>query len=501
MYDNVAFFITSDFSIWTIILIIYLFFDMFAVFHILKTKHGNPASTILWLFVVYEFSIYGVLIYLFLGINRVKKHGKAVSRFNRKMDQTRSIKCDFFNYLNDISKFIYRHPYPKQTASYISVFERFFPDREFYTGNNVSLLVEGVEAYPEMIKAINSAKKHVHLTSFIIMNDSTGEELMNILAKKAEEGVKVKVLFDRVGSSKAYKSHFFKRFTKSENLQVKVFSKLNILVPYRIQLRNHRKLLIVDGKTAFIGGINISSENNRNICKNKYIHDLHCMVRGPIVGEMQYVFLRDWSFVTNSEPLQLIVDGDYFNVPEKCGETLMRIVASGPGQSDNGSRKMFLTAAASAESSLYIITPYFIPDSGFITALCMASARGVDVRIIIPENNNKWYVRYAAKSMYDNLLIHRVRIFEKKGVFSHAKAMMVDKKWVAMGSSNCDYRSFMLDYELDIVCEGGAFIEDVHYQFLEELRESEEIILSERMRKGIVEELLENFCYLLAPML
>jgi cardiolipin synthase len=264
-------------------------------------------------------------------------------------------------------------------------------------------------------------------------------------------------------------------------------------------MRNHRKLLVIDGYTCFIGGINISADNDKTIRKNRYIHDLHAMITGPSVGEFSYSFIKDWCYSTRSNPDSLLQDQSYFPLPITKGEAIVRSIASGPGQDFEASSKVYLAATHIATKSLWIITPYFVPDKSFIKSLCMASAKGVDVRVIIPQNNNHWYVRFATSSLYHSLLETGIHIYEKKGVFSHAKAMLVDGAWATMGSSNCDNRSFRLNYELDFVVEDTEFITALKNQFQREMKHSVEI--QTHRKKSLPRELIENICSLFAPVM
>ena len=487
---------------WWSIITLFLFIDIVTLLHILKNKHDQPASAILWLFLVIELHIIGVILYLILGINRLNtsKSLKA-EEIHKSIHAMRNSPGSLSRYLEEVRHFHYSGNL-KYDHEYLAVLDRILPSTYPILGNNLELLEDGTAAYPKMFDAIQKAEKHIHLQSYIIMNDETGEKLFKILEDKAKGGVKVKVLFDRMGSGKAYKAHFFKHWArKMPNFEIKPFSKFNLLAPYRIQLRNHRKLLIVDGETAFIGGINISSDNDRHINKIKYIHDLHCKIQGPVIGEFQYIFLRDWCSVSKIPPSRIFKAENYFPVPVKCGNSLVRVNSSGPGQAFEASEKLFMTAVTSAQKSLWIVTPYFVPDKSFIDMLCMAAGRNVEIKIVIPQNNNNWMVRSATRSIYNTLLKANIRVFEKKGVFSHVKAMMVDSTWATMGSSNCDNRSFRLNYELDFVVEGGEFIRDLHDQILKEIEESEEITMEMRESRTLKEELIENFCSLLTPVL
>lgn len=497
----IDFFFSKNMSIetWILFATFVLLLDIFTIIHILANKYDEPASAILWIFIVFDIPILGIFIYLILGINRIKTTGVKVDKASKNMHRAKlGTEGAFLSYLSRVMKFNFKPSEP----GYMTVLDKLLPNTFPTSGNHISLLEDGTSAYPKMLEAIENAKKHIHLQSFIINDDEVGNKIFDALEKKSKkDGVKVKVLFDRLGSSHAYSRHFFKKWSRgNKNFELKAFSRFNLLVPYRIQLRNHRKLLICDGKEAFIGGINISAENDATL-KTKYIHDLHCHIKGPAVGELQFSFLKDWSFVSKTDPEILLEHGDYFAVPENMGESIIRAIPSGPGQSYEASKKLFMSAVFMAKKSLWIITPYFVPDKSFIEGLCLASARNVDIRIIIPQNNNHWYVRCATRSIYNTLIHSNIRVFEKKGMFSHAKASLIDGNWAIMGSSNCDMRSFRLNYELDFTVEGGNFVHLLHQQFLKELEESQEITYSDRMKRTWTQELIENFCSLFTPVL
>lgn len=488
-----------SFDTWIIFMLVVVLLDVFTIVHILANKYDEPASAILWIFIVADIPILGVFVYLILGINRIKTTGLKVDKASRDMHKAKlGTEGAFLSYLAGVKKFNFKPSEP----GYMTMLDKLMPNTFPTLGNSISLLEDGTSAYPKMLEAIEGAQKHIHLQSFIINDDEVGNKIFEALQRKSKvDGVKVKVLFDRLGSSHAYSRHFFKKWSRgNKNFELKAFSKFNLLVPYRIQLRNHRKLLICDGKVAFIGGINISAENDATL-KTKYIHDLHCRIQGPAVGELQFSFLKDWSFVSKTDPETLLEQGDYFVTPEDMGESIIRMISSGPGQAYEASKKLFMSALTMAKKSLWIITPYFVPDKSFIEGLCLAAARNVDIRIIIPQNNNHWYVRCASRSIYNTLIHSNIRVFEKKGMFSHAKAALVDSEWAIMGSSNCDMRSFRLNYELDFTVEGGDFVYLLHQQFLKELAESQEVTYSDRMKRTWHQELIENFCSLFTPVL
>ena len=463
----------------------------------------------MWLIVVFAFPFVGLACYLIFGINRINTRGVQIKiahevilgelkKSNELSVEASSIHKALANHINEQHEFEFigsSENYP----DYCRMLDRLLPDTIPLKGNKISLLIDGTHAYPKMLEAIRNAESTIHLQSYIIMNDEVGKTIFEALRERARNGVKVKVLYDRFGSWSAFSSSFFSNFMKSTpNLQIHSFSQM---MPWSIQLRNHRKLVVIDGKKAFIGGINISSDNDtRSAKKDRYIHDLHCEVEGPVVGELQFAFLRDWFFVNPNSKDELLKP-EYFPRIEACGDSIARVVASGPGLDYEGTEKVYMTAVSTAKEYVWLITPYFVPDKAFLKAICNCVARGVEVRIIIPEKNNHWYVQLATKSLYLKLLEAGVRIYEKSGPFSHAKAMLIDGEWAKMGSSNCDVRSFRLNFELDFIISDGDFIDALHNQFMEEVAHSTEVLLEDVLNKSIPKQLAENICALFTPVL
>jgi cardiolipin synthase len=477
--------------------------DVLTATHVLITKTEDSVSATLWLFVIFTFPIFGVVLYLFVGIDRIETLGLKIELANTQLNTEQKSHLDqaVAETFDDLQRYTYNYK-TANNEQFQKTIDSLLPGTIPLTGNSIELLHDGTSAYPQMLAAIQKAKHNIHLQSFIINNDIIGKTIFDLLAQKAREGVEVKVLYDRFGSFRAVIYNFFAKYAnKTPHFQMRPFALVNLFAPWRIQLRNHRKLLVVDGKTAFIGGINISSDNDLRVCnKDRYIHDLHCMILGPAVTNLQLEFLRDWHYAAKLTPAE-IFRPEYFPPITKHGDSVIRAVNSGPGQRYAAAENMFFTAAVTAKSFLWLITPYFVPDRAFLKAIQLAAAKGIDVRIIVPKYNNHWYVKLAARSLYESLLKNGVRVFEKTGIFSHAKAMLIDNEWGYMGSSNCDVRSFRLNYELDFVVSNGGFIQKLYEQFLGELHESEEILLTDVRKKKLPMLLLENLCALLTPIL
>lgn len=478
------------------------------VLHILWTMRDDAYRTTLWIVVVVALPLVGTILYLFTGMGRKNYIAARLERARNDFDEPAhpAVRRILADYHNRIQRFIALEKEDGEVStSFRVMLDRSFPESTPLSGNHVELLCDGDAAYPRMWQAIESAKHHIHLQSFIIANDRIGAKFLNLLYDKAEEGVQVKVIYDSFGSFGAIVSHFFRRYivSRNKNMQIRAFSQWHFVAPWRLQMRNHRKLLVVDGRVAFIGGINISDENFRFLKKRgtaPAIHDLHCIVHGPTVGELQKSFLRDWCYSSKRDPAQILQE-NFFPAPRKSGDTVLRVIATGEGHEHYGTEKTFYVATSTSKRYLWISSPYFVPDRAFIKALRNAALRGVDVRILVPANNNHWFMKMASRAIYEALLTDGVRIFERGGNFSHAKAMLVDSEWAYFGSSNCDMRSFKLNYELDLIISSGDFLAQLKQQYQKEFQVSKEITLEDTANRPPVVRLVQTACALFTPIL
>lgn len=464
---------------------------------ILRNQGDEPQRTTLWLTLLLGFPGFGVFFYLIAGRTRRSSMGRRVA--DSANDFLRLIRSHerIDRFCGELEKFTVR-----ASSMPLSVLDRLLPETSTVKGNSVRLLRDGTAAYPAMLNAINSAKHSILLQSFIIADDEMGHYILKTLEDRARDGVEVRILYDSFGSFFSEFGRMFNRYGHGlSNFRIRPFSLANTFTRWRIQMRNHRKLLVADGAVAFLGGINISQENvplERQ--KTSSIHDLHCRIEGPAASALQLLFLRDWYYATG-EKGGTLESCMHFPPLRETGEHRIRVIGSGWGQCYEGSEMVFHAAASTAQKNLWIISPYFVPDPPFTAALRMAAARGVDVRVIVPMNNNHFYVKMASRSFYQTLLEEGVRVFERKGVFVHAKAMLVDGEWAMIGSSNCDVRSFRLNFELDAVIRGKEFLDDLKKEFEDEIAASDEILLKDIYAKKRIVRDAENLCALLTPLL
>ena len=472
-----------------------------ALLHILFSKHGNPSQAGFWLLLVSLLPGAGLIAYALFGITRFEYVRAKVAKLQREMLDVEA------PYLKDAAR-LYRELNKFQlngaggSSARMQTLDRLFPENPALSGNHLEILQDGVAVYPRMLEDMRKAKKCIRLQSFILNNDAVGKEFMKVLHERAAAGVDVKVLVDSVGSFRNIIS-WTGPDKYNGKFSFRAFSPINIFAPWKFQLRNHRKLLVVDGTIAYVGGVNIHAENERlkQIPPSRYIHDLHCRITGPAVTQLNLSFMTDYIYTSSRNRRQIKFDSGDCVTPEAAGDAVVRVLPSGPGNLREGTRKLFFAAAALAERELWIITPYFVPGRDYVDALCMAAARGVDVKLVLPAANNHFFVDCAARNFYEQLLSSGVKIYEKLGYFSHSKALLVDSQWGFMGSSNCDSRSFYLNFELDFCFEKSDFVLDMIRQFQQEIVGSRKLTMFRLSKTPRWRRLLNSIAALFTPIL
>jgi cardiolipin synthase len=466
-------------------------------------RRRNASATILWIFVAWSLPVIGPLLYLSFGIDRIPNKGLRNKATNQLMMRQRNERHE------DDSPFIaWHYDYRTDLASIQNdcirklnqSIDRLNPEHPLLDGNRIEPLISGDQAYPLMLQAIRSATHHIHLQSFIIYRDETGVEFLEALKAKAKEGVKVRLMFDRFGSTHAYLGGMFRKYRNIPNFEIQGWTQANPLKrQFQINLRNHRKNLVVDGETAFFGGVNISSEN-RTGGGHEAIRDYHFKVEGPLVHELQYSFLRDWFFMTE-EPIDSLLRPEHFPEMTPTGSSMARVIDSGPSAPAEMVGEAFFNAIIMAQSQVLVVTPYFVPTNDILKALRSAARRGVDIRIIVPQENNHRYAGMASKALYEELLGAGARIFHRKPPFIHAKAMVVDDVVALVGTANLDVRSLELNYETTVLISDEKAVDKIKLIIHEDMEQSTELNLNEWLLRKPIQKLAENLCSLMTPVL
>ncbi|UCF20882.1 MAG: cardiolipin synthase [Gemmatimonadota bacterium] len=467
---------------------------------VLLTKH-RPVSAVLWLAVVWAWPYLGALFYLTIGMDRVRRGAAARQAAKRLVAQRTARRAGFDRLAID-----YTRPGDGQPTGHPAQHIFRFTDpavrpNRVLLGNRVQLLVDGDEFYPSLFEAIESAESSVHLQTFIYARDRIGGQLLDLLSQRAREGIECRLLYDRFGSTLAHLTRFFEGARRA-GVKVCSITQANPLKGrFQINLRNHRKIAIIDGRVGFAGGINISDKNYTQIATARdSIRDYHTRIEGPAISDLQVQFVEDWHFASREAPESLLGDS-YFPQLPPAGDALVQIVPGGPELKGHGLADAFFGAIVAAETSISIVTPYFVPDEPIVQALRYAALRGVDVRLVLPRHSNHWYTGFAARALYTPLLKSGVRIFERGPPFIHAKALVVDRVYAMIGSANLDHRSMYLNFETNVEVADHDFVGRVSQQIESEIAESDEVSAARHEARSLTRKLAENFCFLFQPML
>ncbi len=368
-------------------------------------------------------------------------------------------------------------------------------------GNKVELLIDGPTTYDAMFAAIQSAKNNINMETYIIENDEIGQRFAALLISKQRSGVQVNLIYDSVGSSSTPKE-FFKPM-KESGINILEYNPINPLMArkgWQFNQRDHRKLLIVDGQVAFVGGINISSVyssgslGSGSFGKSKSTkdkqpwRDTHLRLAGPVVNEFQKLFIATWS-QQKGEPL---ASKDYFPMPKSKGNDVVRAIGSSPEEAYSQIYATLISAINSAETQVFLTNAYFVPDPQLLAALKEAVQRGVDVRLLLPGKTDSMLVFYASRSYYDELLSAGVKIYERQDALLHAKTALIDGVWSTIGSTNLDWRSFVNNQEINAVMLGQDFGGQMQTMFEKDLESSKLITLEAWRKRSIAARIKER---------
>ncbi len=385
-----------------------------------------------------------------------------------------------------------------------SIFDRHLALEEAITGspltvgNKVLLLQDGPTTYQHMFAAIRNAKDHINMETYIIEDDEVGNRFADVLIQKQAQGVQVNLIYDSVGAISTPRT-FFQRLIDS-GIKVLEFNPINPLTAKKgwdVNQRDHRKLLIIDGQTAFLGGINISSvysggsfshRSKQRPAGGPPWRDTHLQVEGPVVGEFQKLFLATWE----KQKGGALAAKNYFPKPVARGNEVVRAIGSSPDDPYSLIYATLISAINSAETAVYLTNAYFVPDPQLLAALKAAVQRGVDVKIILPGNTDSWLVFHAGRAYYAELLAADVKIYERRDALLHSKTALIDGVWSTVGSTNLDWRSFLHNDEVNAVILGQAFGAQMQAMFDTDLAASGLITPEQWKQRSLVNRLKET---------
>ena len=371
-------------------------------------------------------------------------------------------------------------------------------------GNKVTLLIDGLPTYAAMFRAVENARDHINIETYIMedIEDETGRKFADLLLQKQADGVQVNLIYDSVGSY-ATPAAFFQRL-RDGGIQVVEFNPINPLKArgkWRLAKSDHRKILIVDGKIAITGGVNISQVYSSSLSGREKEEgeqmpwrDTDVQIEGPAVAEFQKLFLDTWQRQEGA----ILAQGHYFPALKEEGQALVRVLGSTPGEANRLTFIMYVVAITFAENSLHMTNAYFVPDTQTVEALTDAAKRGVDVKIILPGTTDSSLVQFAGQYYYTDLLKSGVKLYKRRNALLHAKTLVIDGIWSTVGSTNMDFWSFSSNDEVNAVILSSEFAAEMEKMFAQDLTESDEVRWQDWKRRPLSLKVKEWFSHLFA---
>jgi cardiolipin synthase len=364
------------------------------------------------------------------------------------------------------------------------------------TGNQISFFGEGRPAFDAMLSAIAEARHHVHLETFIFQPDETGQLFLDLLTEKAGQGVEVRLLYDAMGSHRLHR--WLLRPLRQAGGKYSVFLPLNPLRRrIQVNMRNHRKICVIDGRIGFTGGLNIGDEYLGRTPRFGFWRDTHLRLDGPAVSGLQRVFIEDWDFAAD-EDLQT---PDYFPPPSRDGPYPVQVIESGPDREQKGIREIYFAAMLQARRRLWIASPYFVPDQGLLDALCLAGYLGIDVRLLVQRHPDKWIPYFAGRYYFGDVLNAGVKVYQYTKGMMHSKVVLVDGAWGSVGTANLDNRSMYLNFEVNCLIYSPAAVSELEAMYCHDLATAIRLERQVFAQRPFAGRLLDNGCRLLSPVL
>ncbi|MEH7381140.1 cardiolipin synthase [Bacillus sp. JJ1533] len=467
---------------------------VFAVVVIFRERR-DASSTWAWLLVLFFIPVAGFILYLILGRNLTRDHlfqwdDLKKSGIEEVLEKQKE--------LLRTQKFLFNNPITQDNQDLI--YMNLVNANALFTKNNaVEVFTDGQEKYRRLFEDIEAAQESIHLQYYIIKNDNLGRKLMAHLTRKVKEGVTVRVLYDELGSRSLTKK-FFKEFREAGGL-VEVFfpSKLRF-INLRMNFRNHRKLVIIDGKVGYVGGFNVGDEYLGLNSRFGYWRDTHLRIRGTAVDTMQVRFILDWNQA--SRDFDIMYDPELFPIENvRLGNVGIQIVTSGPDTDFEQIKNAYIKMIYSAKKSIYMQTPYFIPDKSLLDALRVACLSGVKVNIMIPDKPDHPFVYWATLSHIGELLPVGARVYIYSNGFIHSKTLVVDEEISSVGTANIDVRSFRLNFEVNAFLYDGNISQELTAIFKEDIKLSKLLTKEEYEKRGANIKFKESISRLLSPIL
>ena len=459
--------------------------SIIAAGHALLHKHDSR-SALLWIIISFTLPLVGPFFYWCLGVNRISRRARIWKESGRRMRGP------------ELHPVVVEEKVAlPETASHLKdlrVLGDHIVKVPLRAGNKLCSLINGEYAYSAMLAAIKRAEKNINICSYIFDGNGIGAEFARELAASADRGVEVRIIIDALGEK--YSSISISKALAGSKVHLKRY--LPLKNGAYINLRNHRKLMVIDGNEAFSGGINIRDNHMPSrFAGSNAIHDLHFHVKGPVVSDLQRSFQEDWFFVSGIK----LESEDLFPLLAQEGTSVVRCISDGPDREFRKLNQIILGALSCAKRSVCIMTPYFVPDRTLIAALITTALRGVPVVIVLPGKNNLPFVHWAGRAILDELLANDVQVFYQPPPFVHTKLFLIDGVWSLIGSTNLDSRSLRLNFELNLSVFCENFGKEMQILFENARQQSMEVKREELNKRSLPVKLLDNFARLFSPYL
>lgn len=460
---------------------VYIYTICTTIFFML-VENRNPIKTIAWIMVLVFLPIVGFLCYIFVGRKFRKRHviSKRSLLINKKsntVDLTELPQLGLPESQRNIATLAFRNS-----------------DAALHENNDVKIFTQAEELYDHIVEDLKQARHHIHMEYYIFLADKIGSRIMEVLKEKAKEGIIVRVIIDDVGSWPLRK----KKIKELREAGIEIQSFLEVGLPYinsRVNYRNHRKIIVVDGKVGYTGGFNIADRYMEGLSWGIW-RDTHIRLEGSAVLGLQKNFLMDWFFVKR----ELLEDPIYYPEQEKKGDCLTQIVISGPDMAWESIMQVFAKAFMEAKRRIYIESPYFLPPESLITALQTAALCGIDVRIILPKKSDARVTLYSTFSYIDQMLKAGIKVYFYEPGFIHSKIVVTDDI-AFLGSANMDFRSFEQNFELNAIMYDQKVADEMVDIFMDDIASSNEIIKEKWATRSIRQKIFESISRLLSPLL
>lgn len=467
-----------------IIAVVYIYTILTTVIMVLM-ENRNPVKSIAWIVVLILVPVVGFIFYIFFGKNLRKQF--VVSRRSLQ-------KLGGYSYSVEDIRRVSSDILPEEHRNLATLVMNSC-DAEAYPNNDVRLYSDGAALFEDILADLETATHHIHLEYYIFLADKIGRRVIDTLLRKVRQGVSVRVIIDDVGSWQMKKSAVAEM--RAAGIRVECFLKVGLpFLSSKVNYRNHRKILVVDGRVGYTGGMNIADRYVDGLKWGPW-RDSHLRIEGAGVAGLQRTFLSDWYFVDR----RLISDPNFFPLPEAKGRTLLQMVTSGPDTAWNSILQMCFTAIVQARTYIYIETPYFLPNDSIVTALQNAALSGTDVQIILPERADANFTLTGSHSYLGDMFKAGVKIHFYKGGFIHSKTIVIDDKISTVGTANMDMRSFEQNFEANVLMYDPEIAVRMREVFLEDKANSEEVDRAKWEKRPVLKRVKESVARLFSPVL